>query len=214
MALGTIDSINYLKNGIENGTINVVETANGWQVSGDTYQVKEYLKRDFAARWDKDAQAWSIAIDDHYEGGRDSYHYGIFADACKPKQPEHEQPETAEDETTTYEIDVCKMQATFADGVWHIEPKSANGSFEPVEHIELTESDIANGYAERAVDVVAHTQQTEEINVYGDFIEFRSVVLYSRTYDADGQLIDEESIYDKWCLSDAARNAIFLNKAL
>lgn len=100
MALGTIDSINYLKSGIESGTINVVETANGWQVSGDTYQVKEYLKRDFGARWDKDAQAWNIAIDDHYEGGRDSYHYGIFADACKQAKPE--QPETTDAETTEY----------------------------------------------------------------------------------------------------------------
>lgn len=214
MALGTIDSINHIKSGIANGTIHVVETANGWQVSGDTYPVKEYIKREFSAKWDKDAQAWNIAIDDHYEGGRDSYHYGIFADACKPaEQPEAEATEadTADELPESYEIDVYDMEATYTGRVWHIEYKTKNGSFEPVEHFDFTEADMAENYDALAFKIISKTQPAEVINDTLDYVEFRDVVLSRRVYDSDSQLLEDEELCRKHCISKATRHAFQTN---
>lgn len=83
MALGTIDSVKHIENSLKLGTIEVIETSYGWQVKGDTYPVKEYLKKEFDARWNKDAKAWDIVIMDCYSDSRDHYHYQLLNDACK-----------------------------------------------------------------------------------------------------------------------------------
>ena len=105
MALGTIDSVKHIERCLKLGTIEITETSYGWQVKGDTYPVKEYLKKEFDAHWNKDAQAWDIVVMDCYSGGRDHYHYTMLNEACKPAEPEPEQaeqPETADDETVEY----------------------------------------------------------------------------------------------------------------
>lgn len=107
MALGTIDSVKHIERCLKLGTIEITETSYGWQVKGDTYPVKEYLKKEFDAHWNKDAQAWDIVVMDCYSDGRNHYHYTLLNDACKPAEPEPEQPEqtepeTADDETIEY----------------------------------------------------------------------------------------------------------------
>ena len=76
--MGTNESLKH----IASDRVKVEATDNGYRVSGDTYPVKEYLKREYGAKWNKEAKAWEIAIMDCYSDGRNSVHYQPLQDKC------------------------------------------------------------------------------------------------------------------------------------
>ena len=60
MGMGTIDSHKEAKRLVEKGLIEVEVDGTKVYLSGSTYAVKDFLKRELDARWDKDERRWEI----------------------------------------------------------------------------------------------------------------------------------------------------------
>lgn len=63
MAMGYHDSYKYIENGIRTGRIKAEVDGLKVYVSGDTYNVKEHIKKNYYATWDRDRKCWVIDIE-------------------------------------------------------------------------------------------------------------------------------------------------------
>lgn len=58
--MGYHDSVRHIDEGMRSGRIEAAADGLKVRVSGDTYPVKDFLKGEYGARWDRGAKAWTI----------------------------------------------------------------------------------------------------------------------------------------------------------
>lgn len=79
--MGRHDTVREIEQSIGAGRLAVTETDTGWTVAGDTYPVKDYLKGEFGARWDRDGRQWVIGIPEWVgDEGKGHYHFSELRD--------------------------------------------------------------------------------------------------------------------------------------
>ncbi|WP_072500388.1 hypothetical protein [Olsenella phocaeensis] len=78
---GFYDSINDLEAGIKDGSIKVEVTNDGLRLSGRTFDLKDFLKREYGARWNRDRRSWDVTVPEYAYGadGKPSSGMGKYA---------------------------------------------------------------------------------------------------------------------------------------
>lgn len=71
--MGYIDSVNSLKEDVDNGFVTAKVEDGELVMEGNTFKYKDFLKAKFRGtgiHWDKDREAWVVSIDKLYSGDK------------------------------------------------------------------------------------------------------------------------------------------------
>lgn len=115
--MAVLDGIYEIKNRVANGRIEVTigTDAQGREriaFSGDTYDIKETLKKEFHTVWDRDSKSWVLVHDGNtwwMRDGREA-HDPDMVEYLEMVIPESGEPEQAEDETADESVEPAAEQ--------------------------------------------------------------------------------------------------------
>ena len=57
---GFHNNVNFIESNIKSGSIKLTRDSDTYTFAGNTYKVKDFLKSEYGARWDRDAKAWTV----------------------------------------------------------------------------------------------------------------------------------------------------------